>query len=133
MLPPKPTLPAEQRRLLKLFKRLDDTGKQTILSFSEFLAEQQSDQSEVKSTERDLQPVDIPRPEDESVVAAIKRLKASYHMLDRKDLFSETSTLMTAHVMRGRSSSDVIDELEVLFESQYRQYILPNEPSSNDD
>jgi hypothetical protein len=35
---------------------------------------------------------------------------------------AETSSLMTAHIMRGRPAPDVIDDLEALFERYYRDH-----------
>lgn len=65
----------------------------------------------------------IPRPEEESVVAAIKRLSESYHMLERSALLTETSSLMTAHVMHGRTADEVIDDLEALFQRHYEELV----------
>jgi hypothetical protein len=44
----------------------------------------------------------MPRPSQESVVAAIKRLSKTYEMLDRGPMLNETSALMSAHVLQGR-------------------------------
>ena len=64
----------------------------------------------------------IPRPEAESVVAAIRRLSASYFMLERRDMLNETAALMSAHVLQGRPAPKVVEELEALFEARYQQY-----------
>ena len=55
------------------------------------------------------------------MVKAIKRLTATYHMIDRDRLLNETSSLMTAHVIHGRKAAEVIDELEVLFQRHYQE------------
>ena len=56
------------------------------------------------------------------MVAAIRRLSASYYMLDRRFLLHEASGLMAAHVMQGRSAESVIDELETLFAETYKRF-----------
>ena len=55
------------------------------------------------------------------MVAAVKRLSRTYYMLDKKKMLGVTSDLVTQHLLQGRDSSDVIDELEAIFEQQYRQ------------
>ena len=69
-----------------------------------------------------LEPERIPRPKEESVVGAIKRLSHSYFMLDRSAMLNDTSSLMGAHVLQGRPASEVIDELEALFARHYVKY-----------
>ncbi len=120
MLPQKLNLPGDQRRLLKLYKALDAQGRDSLLAFAEFLLQRDTEQSDqpVVKAEAEL----LPRAEGESVVGAIKRLSASYPMLDRSMLLTKTSSLMTAHIMHGRPAHDVIDELEALFAGYYETY-----------
>ncbi len=66
-------------------------------------------------------PEDIPRPGEEKVVAAVKRLSKTYFMLDKKKMLGMTSDLVTQHVLHGREAAEVIDELEQAFADQYRQ------------
>ncbi len=68
-----------------------------------------------------MEPRDIPRPENESVVSAMKRLTKTYPMLDTKDLFTQASSLMTQHIIRGREAMEIIDELEQLFREHYKK------------
>jgi len=71
----------------------------------------------------ETQPRYTPRPEQESVVAAIKRLNATYFMLeDHAGLLNEASVLMTQHVMQGRDINEVIDELETVFARFYGEW-----------
>lgn len=112
---------AAEKKLLAQFQQLSDVQRETLLSFAEFLASQTS----AAPAERHppAEPRDIPRPEEESVVAAIKRLNATYFMLeDRSGLLNETSVLMTQHVMQGRDISEVIDELETVFAGFYADW-----------
>lgn len=88
------------------------------MRFAEFL-----NQTESHPPEQFAEPGIIPRPDDESVIKAIKRLSDSYPMLDKNKLFRQTSSLMTQHVMQGRDQKEVIDELEALFKNQYEDYL----------
>lgn len=56
-------------------------------------------------------------------MAAIKRLAASYPMLDRDLMFDEISGLMSEHVLHGRGANEVIDALEAVFARQYQTYL----------
>ena len=124
MLPPKLSLPPPEQALLKAFRRLGDIDRQSLLSFAAFLAERSDAET---AGEPPAQPLDIPRPDSESVVAAIRRLSATFPMLEKDALLHETSTLMTAHVMQGRSATEVIDELEVVFRRHYERVKSPSE------
>lgn len=119
-----PTLTAEQRRLLDHFASLGEQDRQTLLAFAEFLAGRGDEAMPADGLVAEpAEPKPIPRPEEESVVAAIRRLSESYYMLDRALLLNDTSSLMTAHVVRGRAAVEVIDDLENLFAKHYRIYL----------
>lgn len=123
----RPRQTAEERRLLGLFRELAAGDRSALLAFAAFLA--QGGASAVVGTgepEPESRPPpaprDIPRPPSETLVAAIKRLSATYDMLERERLLNETSALMSAHVLRGRPATEVIDDLEALFARHYREY-----------
>ena len=59
----------------------------------------------------------------ESVIAAIKRLSATYPMLDKGKVFNDTSSLMSQHIIQGREAVEVIDELEALFQQEYNDFV----------
>lgn len=99
-----------EKNLLECFRRLPDAERDTLVAFAEFLVERTEDAQPV-----DTQPKSIPRPDEESVIGAIKRLSETYHMLDRSKMLHETSALMAQHVMQGREATEVIDELEIVF------------------
>jgi hypothetical protein len=105
-----------ERRLGKLFRSLDSPSRDTLLAFAEFLAARR--QRPVPAPPPS-EPLHEPRPGKESVVAAIKRLRRTYPMLDEGTMLSETSALMAAHVLQGREAETVIDELERLFASRF--------------
>lgn len=105
--------------MLRLFRSLNQEQQRTVAAFAAFLA---------GNTEPSLesvpeQPADLPRPDQESVVKAIKRLRATYPMLDQNKLFHETSQHMTEHLMHGKPAVEVINELEAMFSRQYQRYI----------
>lgn len=111
-----------QKQLQDIWSRLGETEQETLLAFAEFLAARSSDETSSNPKPRP-EPNLISRPEKESVVAAIKRLSASYSMLDMPELLNETSSLMTQHVMQGRSANEVIDDLEALFQHFYQELL----------
>ncbi len=107
-----------EKRLLRLFRDLGKQERDTLLAFAEFL----STRTEPKPPSELPKPELIPRPAKESVVGAIKRLTASYSMLDKGRMLNDTSSLMTQHVMQGRPADEVVDELEELFRRHYEQF-----------
>ena len=113
---------SDQRRLSTMFSRLDHEDRSSVLAFAEFLIERKSRKALAAEPASPQQPKSIARPEKESVVGAIKRLAKTYDMLDRAEMLNETSSLMTAHVMHGRTAKAVIDDLEQVFAEHYRRY-----------
>ncbi len=107
-----------EKRLLALFERLPEAERNSLLDFAEFLVERAgATQPEVAQ-----QPLEIPRPAEESVVAAMKRLRETYPMLDHSKMLHEASGLMAEHMMQGRPAPEVIDELELMFARHYEKY-----------
>jgi hypothetical protein len=104
-------------RLLALLDELPEEKRQELLQYAEFL------HARFAVPRAAADPLDIPRPEGESVVRAIKRLRASYPMLDPTSLLNETSVLVSQHVMQGRDAIEVIDELEVLFRRHFERLL----------
>ncbi len=105
---------SRERKLLNRFRVLSEAEAETLFVFAEFLATRAEAAPAVLP-----EPVDVPRPELESVVGALKRLSATYAMLDKAKMLNETSTIMTQHIMQGRDKVEVIDELEVVFQRHY--------------
>ena len=106
----------EERKLFSLYSAMDQAGKSALVEYAEFLAQRH------RAEQHSVTPLEIGRPQDESVVAAIKRLSQTYPMLDRQALLHETSSFMMQHMMQGRAAVEVIDDLEVYFRDQYEQY-----------
>ncbi len=101
---------------MNLFRRLGRGEQASLLDFAEFLSARSVDHTPTVT-----EPRDIPRPEKETVVSAMKRLTKTYPMLETKDLFTQASSLMTQHVMRGREATEIIDELEQIFHDHYQK------------
>ena len=113
-----------KKRLVEIVAQLPTAQAETLLEFAEFLLGRHSPVSEPLETtpaEKIPSPLDIPRPAQESVVKAVKRLRATYPMLDARKLLHQTSELMTQHVVQGREAEEVIEELEILFRSHYEE------------
>ncbi len=102
---------AAERTLLASFRKLDDADRETLQKFAQFLASQ----TESRAGATPAEPVAIPRPQKETVVGAVKRLTATYPMIDTREIFHQTSSLMNQHILHGKPASEVIDELEELF------------------
>ena len=112
----------EERQLIKLYQSLSEADRNTVFAFAEFLHSKSSDSSEPSSKTEELVsklPLNIPRPTEESVIKAIKRLTNNYPMVDKEGILHPISGLMTSHIMQGRDAIDVIDELEALFLKEY--------------
>ncbi|MBT5231638.1 MAG: Crp/Fnr family transcriptional regulator [Methylococcales bacterium] len=105
----------------QIFTQLSKQDQATLQAFAEFLL--------ANTPAEDLAPLTIEkpaptvRPDDESVIKAIRRLSESYFMVDRDSMLNETSNLMTAHIVKGKPAAEVVDDLEALFELRYRQYV----------
>lgn len=113
-----------ERALLKCFRSLSETDQSTLMAFAEFLTNRGTTGGVAESIESPSaeipKPELEPRPVDETVVAAIKRLTSSYPMVERSSVFSEASDLMTQHLMQGREAKLVIDDLEALYLARYQ-------------
>ncbi len=113
----------DEKRLLKHFRALSDSGRSSLIDFAEFLVARDP----VGSRPTPTVPLDIARPEQESVVKAIKRLMATYPMLEREKLLNDTSAQMTRHIVHKHTAVAVIDELELIFQRHYKAYLNANE------
>lgn len=105
----------DAKRLQEILSGLTPAAAQQLLEFAEFLYARHAAAVPLAPP----LPQEIPRPAQESVIKAIKRLAATYPMLDRGKMLHETSALMTQHVVQGREAGAVIDDLEALFRQHY--------------
>jgi len=105
----------EEKKLLRLLETLSAEQQDTVFAFVEFLAAR----NPVIDIIVPQVPLAIPRPAEESVVKAIKRLRETYPMLNTDKLLHEASSFMMKHVMHGKPAVEAIDELEALFARYY--------------
>ena len=113
---------SDEQKLVDLFRKLSAPDQAALLAFAEFLGRRiisEGAEDSTRPSEQSLEPLDIPRPNNERVVAAVKRLSRTYPMLSKNKMLGETSTLVTAHIMQGREAAAVIDDLESLFRREY--------------
>ena len=106
------------KSLIEIFDTLDAERQASLLDFAEFL---QSKGDLVVTEIAEL--VENARPDKETVVGAIKRLKQTYPMIDSMAVFSSASELMTEHMVKGRDAIEVIDEMEKIFEDFYSKML----------
>ena len=118
-----------EKKLLAIFNDLDKNDCKSLLSYAEFLLEKAKKEGRfIEASEAGIkepgieEPVIIPRPSEERVVAAIKRLSATFPMLKKDTMLNETASLMTQHLVQGRAAEEVIDELEILFQNRYKEF-----------
>lgn len=106
--------PKPDKRLMELYQQLPSAERKSLLDFAEFLASRCE-----PATPPSIELNPIPRPAEERVIAAMKRLRETYHMLDHAKMLHEASGLMAQHMMQGRPAPEVIDELEAMFQRYY--------------
>lgn len=116
----------QQETLLKTIQQLSPVDRAAVQGFAEFLLSRSGSggtlvESAPARPPEIPEPDPQPRPQDEKVVAAVKRLSKTYFMLDKTSMLGVTSDLVTQHVLQRREASEVIDELEQLFANQYRK------------
>ncbi|WP_018951101.1 MULTISPECIES: hypothetical protein [unclassified Thioalkalivibrio] len=116
------------KAIAEIAARLSTEDQASLLKFARFLEQE----SPAPAPEPVPEPEPIPRPESESVIKAMRRLSATYPMLDRSKLLNETSALMGQHVMQGRPAVEVIDELEVVFRTHYEKAVVQDPTRQTD-
>ena len=110
------------QQLIELYESLDEPHQRSLSDFADFLYDRHG-----PAVKEILPPEDIPRPAQETVVGAIKRLKLTYHMIESMTVFSSASSLMTEHMVKGRDVNEVIDEMEKLFADAYQKMLQDSE------
>jgi hypothetical protein len=109
----------DSKRLVSIFRSLSESRQQALLDYAEFLAGKEGADTAAAPP---VEPLPIPRPEQENVVKAIQRLMQTYPMLERNQIFHEASAQMTRHLIHGVPAAEAIDELERIFARQYQQH-----------
>lgn len=118
-MPTETPVPSDLRRLIRTLRSLPPQDRALVLALVERLA---AGRSATPAAAPLSEPIQRPRPPEESVIAAIRRLSQTYVMLDRGAMLNETAALMSAHVLQGRAAAEVIDDLEQLFARHYESF-----------
>ena len=119
---------SREEQFLTILEQLSTSDQNTLIAFAEFLLVR-SDQIQIDVQETSIirtvvpEPEDIPRPEKESVVVAIKRMSATYPMINKQTMLDEISPLMSQHMMEGRDAVEVIDDMEEVFRKRYEELV----------
>jgi hypothetical protein len=108
----------EEKRLLEIFGGLPEEARGNLLAFAEFLASRHPVQESVAAAE----PLDIPRPAEESVVKALQRLRETYPMLNPDKLLHESAGHMQRHLLQGCPAAEVINDLEAMFARHFQEF-----------
>ena len=115
-------------RLTDIYQLLNDATQQSLLDYAEFLYADKSRRAKQQADAEDIpdEPLSIPRPDQETVIAAIKRLSKTYPMLDSEKILHQTAHYMTQHIIHGQDAIEVIDELEVFFQQSFDSHKQEN-------
>lgn len=105
--------------LQTLAEKLSEGEQKNLLDYAEFLVSRSANEPEPVS----YVPLEILRPAEETVVAAMKRLSKTYPMLNVDKFLHEASSLMSDHIMHGKAALGVINDLQKLFEKNYQEYV----------
>ena len=108
---------SEDRKLLDIFDQLAPEQQDKLIEFAEFLAVSDAGRNDPTAAV----PEAVPRPADETVAMAIRRLVRTYPMLDRRRLMAEASRFLAEHALQGRAACEVIDDLEAVFATHNRR------------
>jgi len=114
------------RRLHELYTGLADDDRASLLAFAEFLAARgagNAPRPQATAPRQVPAPLPIERPEQESVIAGLKRLASTYPMLDKSEMLGATSDMVATHLLQGTRPDHVIDELEKIFREHYDQLL----------
>ena len=115
----------QQEQLQSILSSLSDTDRHAWLRYGEFLVSSAAtalSEQPTATIEKEA-PQPIARPDEERVVAAIRRLAQTYPMINHDPLLQQSADLMSAHLLSGRAAAEVIDELEELFQQHYQRYL----------
>lgn len=104
--------PGGERELLEKFRAMGGADRRTVLDLVDFLASR-------AAAPRRPATVPLPRPAEESVAGAIRRLARSWPVADAEALLHRASNLMSEHIVGGRAAAEIIDELERVFAAHY--------------
>ena len=131
-----------EKELLKHFASLSKEDAHALVQFAAFLSQTGGQAAAIPNTGASFprplinetssaetspnsvpKPESIPRPKTEKVVEALKRMSATYPMLDKKTLLSKASGLVAKNIMYGEPAVLVINEIEEIFKTAYDEFV----------
>ncbi len=107
---------APQKQLLQALSTAADMAGTSATESSSVSAVMAEAEPEIN-----IEPLDIPRPETETIIGAVKRLSETYPMLSKDKMLHETADLVGQSLMGTRDTVEVIDELEQVFRRYYEK------------
>ena len=117
-----------EERLLARFRRLNESDRETVLALAEFLAGRAGIE-EVENS--NAEPLPLERPDRETVVEAMRRLRSTYPMIEAQALLHRAAGLLAEHTLQGRDAAAVIDDLEATFAAHYERFKAEKENNKN--
>lgn len=108
----------ERTELVDLWRQLAPAERVSLLQFARFLRAQQGPSRPPIPTA----PLAIPRPEGESAVKALKRLKQTYPMIDADGGLLDDASRLLMEKICGVPDPEVIEKLEALFLERYQTW-----------
>lgn len=119
-------LSAQDQYSLLRYAEFLSTGVVSNVSFAgDFVKDSSTSSQDERSSTRQVvaKPEKIERPEDETVVAALKRMSATYPMLEKNKLLNKASELVAQHIMFGKPAVVVIKDIEAMFAEAYDKFV----------
>jgi len=111
----------DEKKLLQVFRDMSQEQQTALLDYADFiLARNEKTTADSEPAVEPAKPLDIPRPEEETVINAVRRLSDTYPMIDKDVLLHQTTDLVSQHFTQGRAAEEVIDDLQALFEEHYQ-------------
>lgn len=134
-----------EQRLLEILRSLPEAEAGSLVDYAEFLLLRAPQKQRLQTLSSDaagasmaglssmptalskvepdtsIELADIPRPETETIIGAVKRLSETYHMLSKDKMLHETADLVGQSMMGTRDTADVIDDLEQVFRRYYEK------------
>ena len=131
----------QQQALLDFYQDLSAQDQYSLLRYAEFLATGAIisepvgssalpvDDNAVSAVESLPSRAIIPKPEkikapaEERVVEALKRMSATYPMLEKNKLLNKASELVAQHIMFSKPAVIVIKDIEAMFAEAYDKFV----------
>lgn len=113
------TTDRERQRLLSAWRQLDAEDRRNVRLFAEFLVQRQTACDEVAHPPPS-EPLPIAKPDGETAVKALKRLKKTYPMIETDLTLLEQASQVLMQKVMGSADVEVISRLEALFSDRYK-------------